>query len=143
MTDRERRLGLWSTTLGVLSCFMSTSTFPWNDLLHVPVLGSMLLKIQFPWRCMALAIPALLLATCCTLSYLQRRAAAKNMGAMLLAVTLAGVMLFYSGYLPTISEKYLGDASQTIIQMLVGTTMACICPAKLSRHGMALTRENR
>ena len=114
MTDRERRLGLWSTTLGVLSCFMSTSTFPWNDLLHVPVLGSMLLKIQFPWRCMALAIPALLLATCCTLSYLQRRAAAKNMGAMLLAVTLAGVMLFYSGYLPTISEKYLGDASQLI-----------------------------
>ena len=114
MTDRERRLGLWSTTLSVLSCFMSTSTFPWNDLLHVPVLGSMLLKIQFPWRCMALAIPALLLATCCALSYLQRRAAAKNMGAMLLAVTLAGVMLFYSGYLPTISEKYLGDASQLI-----------------------------
>ena len=114
MTDRERRLGLWGTAIGALNCFMSTSLFPWNDLLNVPLLGSMLLKIQFPWRCMELAIPALLLASCCALSYLQRRAAAKTAGAALLAVTLAGVMLFYSGYLPTMNTKYFGDASQLI-----------------------------
>ena len=114
MTDRERRLGLWGAALGGLNCFMSTSIFPWNELLNVPVLGSMLLKVQFPWRCMTLAIPALLLASGCALSYLQHRAAAKTMGAMLLAAALTNVMLFYSGYLPTANTRYYGDGSQLV-----------------------------
>ena len=114
MTDRERRLGLWGAGIGALNCFMSTSLFPWSELLNVPVLGSMLLKVQFPWRCMTLAVPALLLASCCALSYLQRRAAAKTMGAVLLAAALTSVMLFYSGYLPTANTKYYGDGSQLV-----------------------------
>ena len=116
MTERERRLGKWSAAIALLNCFMSTKLFPWEELLYLPVVGNMLLKIQFPFRCLTLAIPALLLATGCGLSYLQRCKVERALPAtaLMLAATLTGTMMFYNMRLPMKLAGYIGDSSQLI-----------------------------
>ena len=116
MTDRERRLGKWSAAIGALNCFMSMKFFPWSELEHLPVVGDMLLKIQFPYRCLSIGIPTLVLAAGCGLSYLQRCKPAGELpaAALMLAAALAGTLLFYSVWLPSQSGQYFGDAGELI-----------------------------
>ena len=114
--DREYRLGMWGVAIGTLNCFMSLRFFPWSVLEHLPVVGDMLLKIQFPYRCLTIGIPALLLAAGGGLSYLQHHKPEGELpaAALMLVASLTGTMLFYSTWLPAQPSQYLGDAGELI-----------------------------
>lgn len=114
MPRRERKIGCWALLLGVLACWMSTNTFPWGWLGALPVVGHLLLAIQFPWRYFSLATILLALVSTCAVSALRRGRYAQPVAVLLLSASLLGVGIFYHSYLPTVDATYLGDRAQMI-----------------------------
>lgn len=114
MPRRERKIGSWALLLGVLACWMSTNTFPWGWLGALPVVGRLLLAIQFPWRYFSLATILLVLVSICAVSALRRGRYAQPVAVLLLSASLLGVGIFYHSYLPTVDTTYLGDSAQMI-----------------------------
>ena len=114
MPQRERKIGAWAAVLGTLACWMCTNTFPWGILGSLPVVGRLLLAIQFPWRYFSLATLLLVLVSVCAVSALRRGRYAQPVAVLLLSASLLGVAIFYHSYLPTVDTSYLGDRAQMI-----------------------------
>lgn len=114
MSRRERKIGAWVAVLGTLACWMCTNTFPWGILGSLPVVGRLLLAIQFPWRYFSLATLLLVLVSVCAVSALRRGRYAQPVAVLLLSASLLGVAIFYHSYLPTVDTSYLGDRAQMI-----------------------------
>lgn len=114
MPQRERKIGAWAAVLGTLACWMCTNTFPWGILGSLPVVGRLLLAIQFPWRYFSLATLLLVLVSVCAVSTLRRGRYAQPVAVLLLSASLLGVAIFYHSYLPTVDTSYLGDSAQVI-----------------------------
>lgn len=114
MPPRERKIGAWAAVLGTLACWMCTNTFPWGILGSLPVVGRLLLAIQFPWRYFSLATLLLVLVSVCAVSALRRGRYAQPVAVLLLSASLLGVAIFYHSYLPTVDTSYLGDSAQMI-----------------------------
>lgn len=114
MPQRERKIGAWAAVLGTLACWMCTNTFPWGILGSLPVVGRLLLAIQFPWRYFSLATLLLVLVSVCAVSALRRGRYAQPVAVLLLSASLLGVAIFYHSYLPTVDTSYLGDSAQMI-----------------------------
>lgn len=114
MPRRERKIGAWAAVLGTLACWMCTNTFPWGILGSLPVVGRLLLAIQFPWRYFSLATLLLVLVSVCAVSALRRGRYAQPVAVLLLSASLLGVAIFYHSYLPTVDTSYLGDRAQMI-----------------------------
>lgn len=114
MPQRERKIGAWVAVLGTLACWMCTNTFPWGILGSLPVVGRLLLAIQFPWRYFSLATLLLVLVSVCAVSALRRGRYAQPVAVLLLSASLLGVAIFYHSYLPTVDTSYLGDRAQMI-----------------------------
>lgn len=93
---------------------MCTNTFPWGILGSLPVVGRLLLAIQFPWRYFSLATLLLVLVSVCAVSALRRGRYAQPVAVLLLSASLLGVAIFYHSYLPTVDTSYLGDRAQMI-----------------------------
>lgn len=114
MPQRERKIGAWAAVLGTLACWMCANTFPWGILGSLPVVGRLLLAIQFPWRYFSLATLLLVLVSVCAVSALRRGRYAQPVAVLLLSASLLGVAIFYHSYLPTVDTSYLGDRAQMI-----------------------------
>lgn len=114
MPQRERKIGAWAAVLGTLACWMCTNTFPWGILGSLPVVGRLLLAIQFPWRYFSLATLLLVLVSVCAVSALRRGRYAQPVAVLLLSASLLGVAIFYHSYLPTVDTSYLGERAQMI-----------------------------
>lgn len=114
MPRRERKIGAWAAVLGTLACWMCTNTFPWGILGSLPVVGRLLLAIQFPWRYFSLATLLLVLVSVCAISVLRRGRYAQPVAVLLLSASLLSMAIFYHSYLPTVDTSYLGDSAQMI-----------------------------
>ena len=88
---KDIRVGLWAVGFAALACWMSTNTFPWQAVGRIPVVGRILVAIQFPGRYLSLATVLLVLAAACGLSALRR-----------------------TGYARQADTAYLGDGGQLI-----------------------------
>ena len=106
------RVGLWAAGFAALACWMSTNTFPWQAVGRIPVVGRVLVAIQFPGRYLSLATVLLVLAAVCGLSALRRTGYARTVAVLLLGVSVFGAALFFRDQQKDAS--YLGDGGQLI-----------------------------
>lgn len=109
---------LCALAVGLVSLWASTRLFPWAEVTRLPVLGTLLQSIQFPWRFLGLATLCLTLAALFALQQLglsRRGACAKAGGAAMLVLTA----VFCAGFLPQhVSQEitsYYGDPSQWMV----------------------------
>lgn len=113
-----RTAGLCALALGGVSLFASTDLFPWQTVVRLPVLGTLLGSIQFPWRFLGLAALCLTLASGWAVQGLRQagqKAAARGAGAAVLALTLLFCLQFLPDYIPLDSNGYTGDPSQWMV----------------------------
>lgn len=111
----NKKIGLWSTGIGLAACWASTNTFPWGLVGALPgKISGILLAIQFPWRYLTLAAILLTLATLCAVSLLRPKKLARPLAVLLLSASLLGVGFFYREYLPSESGEYVGDSGELI-----------------------------
>lgn len=101
--------------VGAFALFASTRLFPWDAVARIPVLGSLLLSIQFPWRFLGLATLSLTLAALFALqqlglSGLSRFARAGS--AAMLALTAFFCLTFLQERVSAETDFYNGDPSQ-------------------------------
>ena len=111
---RELHLGLWSVGLAVLACWMSTNTFPWQAVGRLPLVGRVLVAIQFPGRYLSLATLLLVVAAACGISILRRSGYARTVSVLLLGVAVFGTALFFRDQQTDVNDTYLGDGGQLI-----------------------------
>ena len=114
----RRTAGLCALAVGAFALFASTDLFPWQTVVRLPVLGTLLGSIQFPWRFLGLAAMALALASVLAVQYLHQAgqaASARGAGAALLALTLLFCLQFLPEYIPLESDGYVGDSSQWML----------------------------
>lgn len=109
---KDIRVGLWAVGFAALACWMSTNTFPWQAVGRIPVVGRILVAIQFPGRYLSLATVLLVLAAACGLSALRRTGYARPVAVLLLGVSVFGVALFFRDQ--QADTAYLGDGGQLI-----------------------------
>lgn len=110
--------GLYALAVGGFSLFASTDLFPWQWVIRLPVLGTLLGSIQFPWRFLGLATIALTLASLWGVQQLQQSGwavAARGAGAVVVGLTLLIAMQFLSGYVLPETDDYTGDPSQWMV----------------------------
>ena len=107
---KDIRVGLWAAAFAALACWMSTNTFPWQAVGRIPVVGRVLVAIQFPGRYLSLATVLLVLAAACGLSALRRTGYARAVAALLVGVSVFGAALFFRDQQP--NDAYLGDGGQ-------------------------------
>ena len=112
LEEKKIRVGLWAVGFGTLACWMSTNTFPWQAVGRIPVVGRILVAIQFPGRYLSLATVLLVLATACGLSALRRTGYARTVAVLLLGVSVFGAALFFRDQ--QTEAAYLGDSGQLI-----------------------------
>lgn len=125
MPQREQKIGLWSTVLGLAACWASTNTFPWGLVGALPgKISGILLAIQFPWRYLTLAAILLTLATLCAVSVLRPQKWGRPLAVLLLSASLFGVGIFYREFLPYESRRYVGDSGELIYADSIFTNMA-------------------
>ena len=105
-------MGLWAAGFAALACWMSTNTFPWQAVGRIPVVGRVLVAIQFPGRYLSLATVLLVLAAACGLSALRRTGYARTVAVLLLGVSVFGAALFFRDQ--QADTAYLGDGGQLI-----------------------------
>lgn len=120
--------GLCALAVGAVSLFAATRLFPWSWMPHLPVLGTLLGSIQFPWRFLGLATIALTLATLFGLQQLQcsgRDTAARAGAGAVLVLTAFFCLTFLPEHISTDSASYTGDISQFMLwpQSHVTTTL--------------------
>ena len=106
------RTGLWAAGFAALACWMSTNTFPWQAVGRIPVVGRVLVAIQFPGRYLSLATVLLVVAAACGLSALRRTGYARTVAVLLLGVSVFGAALFFRDQ--QTDAAYLGDGGQLI-----------------------------
>ena len=109
---KDIRVGLWAVGFAALACWMSTNTFPWQAVGRIPVVGRILVAIQFPGRYLSLATVLLVLAAACGLSALRRTGYARPVAVLLLGVSVFGAALFFRDQ--QADTAYLGDGGQLI-----------------------------
>lgn len=125
MPQREQKIGLWSTVLGLAACWASTNTFPWGLVGALPgKISGILLAIQFPWRYLTLVAILLTLATLCAVSVLRPQKWGRPLAVLLLSASLFGVGIFYREFLPYESRRYVGDSGELIYADSIFTNMA-------------------
>ena len=107
---RSIRLGLWAVGFAALACWMSTNTFPWQAVGRIPVVGRILVAIQFPGRYLSLATVLLVLAAMCGLAALRQVGYARPVAVLLVGVSVFGVALFFRDQQS--EAAYLGDGGQ-------------------------------
>ncbi len=107
---KDIRVGLWAVGFAALACWMSTNTFPWQAVGRIPVVGRILVAIQFPGRYLSLATVLLVLAAACGLSALRRTGYARPVAVLLLGVSVFGAALFFRDQQS--EAAYLGDGGQ-------------------------------
>lgn len=112
MNRKDIRVGLWAVGFAALACWMSTNTFPWQAVGRIPVVGRILVAIQFPGRYLSLATVLLVLAAACGLSALRRTGYARPVAVLLLGVSVFGAALFFRDQ--QADTAYLGDGGQLI-----------------------------
>ncbi len=112
--NREKKIGLWALGIGAAACFISTSFFPWGDVKALPVLGKVLLKTQFAWRFLTIAVLALTLVCCCAAACLQKEKTGMLLAGVLGCLSLVGTLQFYRSYLPTMRTEYVGGRGELI-----------------------------
>lgn len=113
-----RTAGLCALAVGAFSLFASTDLFPWQTVTRLPVLGTLLGSIQFPWRFLGLAAFALALASGWAVQGLRqagRASAARGAGAALLGLTLLFCLQFFPDHVSLDTDSYLGDPSQWLV----------------------------
>ena len=110
--SKNIRTGLWAAGFAALACWMSTNTFPWQAVGRIPVVGRVLVAIQFPGRYLSLATVLLVLAAACGLSALRRTGYARTVVVLLLGVSVFGTALFFRDQ--QTDAAYLGDGGQLI-----------------------------
>ena len=98
---KDIRVGLWAVGFAALACWMSTNTFPWQAVGRIPVVGRILVAIQFPGRYLSLATVLLVLAAACGLSALRRTGYARPVAVLLLGVSVFGAALSSATSRPT------------------------------------------
>lgn len=106
--------GLCALAVGAVSLFAATRLFPWSWMPHLPVLGTLLGSIQFPWRFLGLATIALTLATLFGLQQLQltgRGTAARAGAGAVVLLTAYFCLTFLPTYVQTDTGSYTGDVS--------------------------------
>lgn len=114
----HRTAGLCTLAVGAFALFASTDLFPWQTVVRLPVLGTLLGSIQFPWRFLGLAAIALILASCWAVRGLRRAgqiSAARGAGAAVLALTMLFCLQFLPEYVSLESGGYVGDPSQWMV----------------------------
>ncbi len=86
----EREYTVLNTTFwfGVIALVMSSNIFPWDLVERIPVLGSALSKVQFPWRYLTIATVMAVFAGLMALYLIAAHTERRNY-----AVALAGVMV--------------------------------------------------
>ncbi len=109
---RDIRVGLWAVGFAAFACWMSTNTFPWQAVGRIPVIGRILVAIQFPGRYLSLATVLLVLAAACGLSALRRTGYARVTAVLLLGVSVFSAALFFRDQ--QADAVYLGDGGQLI-----------------------------
>lgn len=107
---RSIRLGLWAAGFAALACWMSTNTFPWQAVGRIPVVGRILVAIQFPGRYLSLATVLLVLAAMCGLAALRQVGYARPVAVLLVGVSVFGAALFFRDQ--QADAAYLGDGGQ-------------------------------
>ena len=107
---RSIRLGLWAAGVAALACWMSTNTFPWQAVGRIPVVGRILVAIQFPGRYLSLATVLLVLAAMCGLAALRQVGYARPVAVLLVGVSVFGAALFFRDQQS--EAAYLGDGGQ-------------------------------
>ena len=83
---------LW---VGLLCSFASTGLFPWQIVLEIPLLGTMLMSIQFAYRLLSIGETALcFLAVITLILWLKDQKIRRTAGVMLAgaAVVLSGML---------------------------------------------------
>lgn len=123
-TRRELHIGLWAVAFGVLACWMSTNTFPWQTVGALPVLGRVLTAIQFPGRYLTLATLLFIVAALAGLSLLRRLQCGRAAAAVLLSASVLGAALFIRDYQSGLDPVYLSDGGQLIYAQYKNSNMA-------------------
>lgn len=116
---KARTAGICALAVGVFSLWASTDLFPWSTVVHLPVVGTLLGSIQFPWRFLGLATIALTLTALWGTQQLQQvgqAVLARGSVLAMLVLTLITALQFLSGYLLLDRNAYIGDPSQWMIQ---------------------------
>lgn len=111
---RLRKIGLAALGFGVAAACMTLTVFPWSRIGQLPVVGPLLIAIQFPWRYFSLASALLALAAGCAVSGLQaqgRRTVAAAAACLCCAVALFSTVSFFAQYLDATGESYLGGGA--------------------------------
>ena len=98
----------------MLACWMSTNTFPWQAVGRLPLVGRVLVAIQFPGRYLSLATLLLVVAAACGISILRRSGYARTVSVLLLGVAVFGTALFFRDQQTDVNDTYLGDGGQLI-----------------------------
>lgn len=112
----KRKMGDFSLFLGVLSLFFTWKVFPWDSLLTVPKLNTIITSFQFPWRFLGFANLFLTITAGMTASYIVERFSRTKILIFLSILTIYGgltitdYIVFYSEAFPM--DLYSVDTNQ-------------------------------
>ena len=77
--------------LAALFLLLSTSVFPWKIVVDIPVIGSLFVSLQFPWRFLTLAG---ILATVITCEFLSKVDSTEQKGQLIWILVIMFMMLW-------------------------------------------------
>lgn len=111
---RLGKIGWSALVFGGVAAAMSTTSFPWSLIGQLPVVGPLLIAIQFPWRYLTLAALLLAVSAACGILALQETGQpgwARAAAGLCVAVALCGTGNFFGQYLENSATHYVGSSA--------------------------------